>query len=164
MRRFRQQQVVRQSGRRNDVVRNMSPMGGQPPTSACVPRTKPACCASEFTSSMPLHEEPRQRKRRRDQSVLKNIEEQPSAKRRKTAPHNHPPEFWNALSKITLTRRALRELDRRTTLQKTTQEVEATNRSTRLLRSDTEKLLRTAKNGGPNLNHLRGVSVYVETP
>lgn len=118
-----------------------------------------------------------QRKRRRSlSSACDDIEEQPSAKRRKKAGivddnnnNNYPPEFWDALSKITLTRRALKEFDRRTAVEKSAVEKSAPEllaaaaveeRSTRrLLRSDTMKLRRFAQNGGPNLNSLRGVSM-----
>ncbi|KAM3424142.1 hypothetical protein BST61_g11313 [Cercospora zeina] len=102
---------------------------------------------------MPPDDDHPQRKRRRSLSTCDDIEEQPS--------DNYPPEFWDALSKITLTRRALKELDRRTAVEKTAPEVAVGKRSTRLLRSDTKKLLRFAQNGGPSLNHLRGYSAHL---
>ncbi|PPJ53260.1 hypothetical protein CBER1_11823 [Cercospora berteroae] len=111
---------------------------------------------------MPPDDDHPQRKRRRSLPARDDIEEQPSAKRRRADFDNYPPEFWDALSKITLTRRALKEFDRRTAVKKSAPEVAVGKRSTRLLRSDTKKLLHFAKNGGPNLNHLRGFSAHLQ--
>ncbi|KAM3417079.1 hypothetical protein BST61_g8655 [Cercospora zeina] len=86
---------------------------------------------------MPPIEDDYQRKRRRNHFAREDIEEQPIAKRTRTGFHDYPSHFWDALSKITLTRRALKELDRRTAV-------------------DTKRLLHFAKNGGPSLDHLRG--------
>ncbi|KAJ9161135.1 Ribonuclease H-like protein [Coniochaeta hoffmannii] len=61
---------------------------------------------------------------------------------------NFPPEFWDGLSKVPLTRRVLRELDRRNSAQTApgpaTPAVYTTDRS------------RFARHGGPDLRHLRG--------
>ncbi|KAM3421630.1 hypothetical protein BST61_g2016 [Cercospora zeina] len=72
---------------------------------------------------MPPDDDHPQRKRRRSLSACDDIDEQPSAKRRRAGFDNYPPEFWDALSKITLTRRALKEFDRRTAVEKSAPEV-----------------------------------------
>jgi hypothetical protein len=67
----------------------------------------------------------------------------------KRSPSNFAPEFWDNLSKVCLTPRALRELDRRQNNQPapkvTTPDV------------DPVDLGRFARRGGPDLQHLRGV-------
>ncbi|KAB5572199.1 hypothetical protein GE09DRAFT_1170465 [Coniochaeta sp. 2T2.1] len=61
---------------------------------------------------------------------------------------NFPPEFWDGLSRVPLTRRALRELDRRNNAQTAPRPaapaVYTTDRA------------RFARHGGPDLRHLRG--------
>ena len=74
----------------------------------------------------------------------------PPPKRIKTAKSNFPPKFWDNLSKVSATPRALRELDRR--------------KNARLVRKPPAPavhptdLERFARRGGPDLRHLRGVS------
>jgi hypothetical protein len=67
-------------------------------------------------------------------------------------PSNFPPQFWDNLSKVWLTRRALRELDRRNGTQPppgpATPAVYTTDRA------------RFARHGGPDLRHLRGVRLH----
>jgi hypothetical protein len=67
-------------------------------------------------------------------------------------PSNFPPEFWDKLPKVYLTRRALREFDRRRSAQPAlapgAPEVSTTN------------LGRFSRHGGPDLRHLRGVSIH----
>ncbi|KAJ3494995.1 hypothetical protein NLG97_g3708 [Lecanicillium saksenae] len=78
----------------------------------------------------------------------------PPAKRIKSTsaariPSNFPPEFWDNLSKVWLTPRALREKDRRNGVSPfatTSAAVSATPTS----------LARFARRGGPDLRHLRG--------
>ncbi|GAB1311857.1 hypothetical protein MFIFM68171_02067 [Madurella fahalii] len=60
-------------------------------------------------------------------------------------PSNFPPEFWDNLSKVWLTPRALRELDRRNN---------APGAQTPAVY--TKDLARFARHGGPDLRHLRG--------
>ena len=66
-------------------------------------------------------------------------------------PSDVPPEFWDELSKVWVTRRALRELDRRN----------STRPSPRPPSSAvcTTDLARFARHGGSDLRHLRGVRV-----
>ncbi len=66
-------------------------------------------------------------------------------------PPNFPPEFWDNLSKVWLTRRALRELDRRNNAQPPSAPVAS---APAVFTSD---LARFSRHGGPNLRHLRGV-------
>jgi hypothetical protein len=68
----------------------------------------------------------------------------------RTESSNFPPQFWDDLSKVWLTPRALRELDRRNSIkprpEPKTPEVYTTT------------LARFARHGGPYLCDLRGVS------
>ncbi|KAI0096279.1 hypothetical protein GGR51DRAFT_543860 [Nemania sp. FL0031] len=80
--------------------------------------------------------------------------DQPATKRIKSKDHRHrasnyPPEFWDNLSKVSLSRLALRELDRRNGIRL------ATNPK---IEEDvySEDLARFARHGGPDLRHLRG--------
>ncbi|GAB1312200.1 WW domain-containing protein [Madurella fahalii] len=61
---------------------------------------------------------------------------------------NFPPEFWDNLSKVWLTRRALRELDRRNSAQPAPRPVAPAVYTT--------DLARFARSGGPDIRHLRG--------
>ncbi|KAL6410310.1 hypothetical protein AUP68_06727 [Ilyonectria robusta] len=73
---------------------------------------------------------------------------QESSLAKSTDRHNFPPGFWDELSKVFLTPRALREIDRRQ------------NTHPRLLFTPPEAyptdLARFARNGGPDLKHLQG--------
>lgn len=107
---------------------------------------------------MATREEVNHRKRLYEASSHANEEQTRSIKRRKESSSYLPPHVWNKLSKVTLTRRALQEFDRRTKdrAYPVTREALGTNR--RLLRSDTRRLEQCAKKGGPDLSRLRGVS------
>ncbi|KAM3521659.1 hypothetical protein NHJ13051_006129 [Beauveria bassiana] len=59
---------------------------------------------------------------------------------------NFPPEFWDSLSKVWLTSRALREKDRRNSLRSPAAPIIKTAAT----------LARFARRGGPDLGHLRG--------
>ena len=111
-----------------------------------------ACCISFVV----VHEERHQRKQLRDE------DEQPqSMKRRKAAfSSGYPPQFWDTLSKVRLTRRALREIDRRSAQSRSAPVMNVTGTATsrRILRSDSHRLEKFAKDGGPDLSTLRGVS------
>lgn len=61
----------------------------------------------------------------------------------------YPPEFWDKLSKIELTREALGELDRRTKRPRTGGLVQVD--------ADNSGLTRFSRQGGPDLSDLRGV-------
>ncbi|KAK3899547.1 hypothetical protein C8A05DRAFT_46418 [Staphylotrichum tortipilum] len=63
-------------------------------------------------------------------------------------PSNFPPEFWDSLSKVSLTRRALRELDRRNSARPAPGPVVPS--------VYTSDRARFARHGGPDLRHLRG--------
>lgn len=66
---------------------------------------------------------------------------------------NHPPKFWDNLSKVWLTPRALRELDRRNDTNSSTIKTTTPSGVT------ATTLARFARHGGPDLRHLRGVSL-----
>ena len=106
---------------------------------------------------MMVHEESHQRKRLRDE------DEQPqTVKRRKAAlSSGYPPKFWDTLSTVRLTCRALREIERRTAQSRfaPVTNVTRTNTSRRILRSDSRRLAKLAKDGGPDLSALRGVCI-----
>ena len=112
--------------------------------------------AASCIGFMVIHEERQQCKRQRDE------DEQPqSVKRRKAAlSSGYPPEFWDSLSKVRLTPRALREIDRRSAQSRSlpVTNVTGTATSRRILRSDSRRLEKLAKDGGLDLSALRGVS------
>ena len=66
-------------------------------------------------------------------------------------PKSSKAEFYDSLSKVWLTRRALKELDQRTR-QRAPQRPPSVPR-----RSDLKQIQRFAKHGGPDLRDLRGV-------
>jgi hypothetical protein len=112
-------------------------------------------------------EEPKSKKRRRSSTHSEDLESQPTAKKQKSAsesrsqPRHRPLSFWNTLSKVWLTRGALKEFDRRNIEEKVqppctlTPKVEYPTGRARL------RLKRFAQRGGPDLSHLRGVRLYV---
>ena len=71
-----------------------------------------------------------------------------------TQPSNFSPQFWDDLSRVWLTPRALRELDRRNDAAAQP----AANPPAALLAVRGKSLDQFARHGGPNLCHLRGVS------
>ncbi|KAK0891091.1 hypothetical protein LTR91_024871, partial [Friedmanniomyces endolithicus] len=79
----------------------------------------------------------------------------------KRSSNNYPPDVWENLSKITLTRKALREFDRRTRENRPPQAARIQETAPRLLRSAVRRLECFARNGGPDLSKLRG---YAESP
>ncbi|KAI1109214.1 hypothetical protein F5Y14DRAFT_444877 [Nemania sp. NC0429] len=66
----------------------------------------------------------------------------------RTEPSNFPPQFWDCLSKVWLTPRALRELDRRNSIQP--------RRKPKTPDDCATTLALFARHGGPDLCHLRG--------
>ena len=107
-----------------------------------------------------VHEVKHTRKRLQDQ-VLQEDKQPRSAKRRKAAlSSGYPPQFWDTLSKVHLTRRALKEIDRRSVQSGSAPVTGATRTATsrRILRSDSRRLEEFAKDGGSDLSALRGVS------
>ncbi|KEY64855.1 hypothetical protein S7711_10778 [Stachybotrys chartarum IBT 7711] len=92
------------------------------------------------------------RNRKRPQADEPPQEHRPSKKIRAggtaQSPSNFTPEFWDNLSKVWLTPRALRELDRRNDAQPA-----AKPPAPALYTTD---LARFARRGGPDLRHLRG--------
>ena len=113
----------------------------------------------------------RQRKRARsEQHSAQQSETSPPTKRRKASPSDETPAaFWDNLSKNSLTKRALRELDRRNT-----QAVQSASRTLQkqlsiasergeidYLRSHDPRILKAwktfSRHGGPDLSDLRSV-------
>jgi hypothetical protein len=108
----------------------------------------------------------RSKKRQRDtlESVPKDSpEDAPSVKRRKRTSEagvvrgHRTPSFWNRLSKVHLSRGALREFDRRTSR---AEQPVLTPRSNLNTSSGpgTKSVKRFSRHGGPDLSHIRGVS------
>lgn len=110
-----------------------------------------------------LDETPRSRKRQRDtlESLPKDCpEDPPTAKRKHTSAAgtyrwHRPASFWDRLSKVHLSRGALREFDRRTSRGA---QLGLTPRSSTLSRPTTKSVKRFSRHGGPDLNYIRGVS------
>ena len=101
----------------------------------------------------------RPQKRQRPDSLSRD---HPSPKRIKHHPLSYPPEFWDRLSKQWLTHRALRELDRRNnTTEPNYPTVTAGGHCDipRFVKEAGRDLARFARQGGPNLFDLRGVSL-----
>ncbi|KIW39814.1 uncharacterized protein PV06_08398 [Exophiala oligosperma] len=117
-----------------------------------------------------VHDNPPSKKRRRYSSEPRSNdspEDPPSAKRKKRTLEagvvggHRTPSFWNRLSKVHLTRGALREFDRRA------------SRARQLLSTlcssidsssgpGTKSVKRFARHGGPNLTHLRGFAILTD--
>ncbi|KAK0958908.1 hypothetical protein LTR91_021123 [Friedmanniomyces endolithicus] len=112
---------------------------------------------------MLLRKENCQRKRQRDQSASKEDESRLRAKRQKRSADDYPPDVWDNLSKITLTRKALREFDRRTREKRHPHTARVQETAGRILRSNPRRLERFARNGGPDLSKLRGYAALPST-
>ncbi len=112
-----------------------------------------------YTAPMLAQGEQRQRKRGRDKLASEECSTLARAKRQKRGSDNYPPAVWDNLSKITLTRKALREFDRRTREHRHPQAARGQKTTRRILRSDARRLPDFASNGGPDLSPLRGVSM-----
>ena len=99
------------------------------------------------------------RKRQRDQSVSGDREERST--KRKAWSHNYSAQLWDSLSKIHFTRKALQEYDRRTVANQNEpiQDVRPEKPYARFRTSGPRRIKQIVRNGGPDLNELRGVSV-----
>ena len=76
--------------------------------------------------------------------------------RRHNSMRNFPPEFYDSLKKVRLTARALREFNRRNGLLRPVRNRLANHQQL-------STLARFARQGGPDLTDLRGVS-FIDTP
>ncbi|KAG5995873.1 hypothetical protein E4U54_002755 [Claviceps lovelessii] len=94
----------------------------------------------------PLMERPHHKKRQHSDELLQS--RPPSKRARCTVEDNFSPEFWDELSKIYLTTRALRELDRRNTAHSIPPHIAP--------KEYPKQLARFSRHGGPDLDHLRG--------
>jgi hypothetical protein len=107
------------------------------------------------------------RPQRRKRQAEDPLQEQISCKRSKSSrtvprPLNFPPEFYDNLSKIWLTHRALRELDRRSEDIPRSElmakpRLRRSERLAALANKSGPSLVSTAAAGGPDLSDLRGV-------
>jgi hypothetical protein len=105
------------------------------------------------------------RKRKR-QRADDSLSDQTSSKRHKSKPANYPPEFYDKLSKVWLTSRALRELNRRNEQRpppKTKPAAEAVKprgaKLAALAKLGVSEKAQFAAAGGPDLSDLKGVCV-----
>jgi hypothetical protein len=118
----------------------------------------PSC---PLTVMFVLHDSSGSKKRRRPPSE----EPAPAAKKQKAATEggrgcgHRPPRFWDTLSKIRLSRGAVREFDRRTSETRQRQRLSAPS-TIPTLPARHRPLQRFSRHGGPDLAHLRGVSFF----
>lgn len=107
--------------------------------------------------------EPSSQKRQRTSLESTTDDQSPAAKRQKSSPEKkarsgyRPPSFWDTLSKIRLSRGALREFDRRNNQTKCSPSLLPEPTTISLPGQDLHKIKRFARHGGPNLAHFRGV-------
>ena len=115
-----------------------------------------------------LNTEPRSAKRSRDSPEstppTSHNEGPPSSKKTRTEDHpihtgHRPPGFWDSLSRVHLTRGALRELGRRQALNTPEPTLVPCNCTELPREAKTHQLERFARHGGPDLSHIRGVSI-----
>jgi hypothetical protein len=112
-------------------------------------------------------EEPKSKKRRRSSPLPEDLGSQPIAKKQKftsesrSQPGHRPPSYWNTLSKVWLTRGALKEFDRRHIQEAGQGCYPPIARSKSPTGQARQRLKRFARRGGPDLSHLRGVRLYV---
>jgi hypothetical protein len=108
-------------------------------------------------------EEPTSRKRQQTSLEPTTNDRSPVAKRQKPSPEkkarsgHRPPSFWDTLSKIRLSRGALREFDRRNDQTECSPSLLPESTTTSLPEQDLHKIKHFALHGGPDLAHLRGV-------
>ncbi len=111
---------------------------------------------------MDSSEDHQQSKRTRDQVSREADEHTPLPKRRKRkVRHNHPVGFWDSISEVLLTPRALKELDRRNGQSRSAPIVHATTATTGpVLNGSKYRYLQAfANDGGPDLSALHRVSI-----
>ena len=146
---------------RNDSAARLQIQGGTKVRSRHPYESKNIRGFSEHpVSTMCLNAQRMQGKRAFDEISSVSDVQPPTSKRRRSGPSpRYPPEFWDTLSKVPLTRGALRELDRRTSEHDCTPSgrTKRTITSRRLLRSDSRRLKGLAAKGGLDLSVLRGV-------
>lgn len=131
-------------------------------------RTTPLSLNTTSDNGLLMARQQNPKRERADESSQADIE--PATKKAKTRSKiagkareswNYPPEFYDRLSKISLTRLALQELDRRTRSRRSCPSF-LTRPSARAVSGDIHPrdLAWFARDGGPDLCDLRGVSWY----
>ena len=124
-------------------------------------------CILSRIALMFVLEEPQSKKRRRSSTECEDLEPQPIAKKPKSTSasrsqyHRRPPSFWTTLSKIWLTRTALKEFDRRDTQEAGQQCCAPTPNNKFPPGRACPRLKRFARRGGPDLSHLRAVRLHI---
>ncbi|KAF5675921.1 glyoxylate reductase [Fusarium denticulatum] len=127
-------------------------------------RATPPSLNTISDNGLPMARQQNQKRQRADESSQADIE--PATKKAKTRSKiagkareswEYPPEFYDRLSKISLNRRALKELDRRTRARRS-HPSPPVSPSTGILSCTTRPrdLARFARHGGPDLRDLRG--------
>ena len=130
-----------------------------PPFHLAVPNHLFNFVVRKYRGSMPSAKAsvPHNRKRQLSEADSKtDLSPQPTAKRQKLEEHQRhrtPSSFWDNLSRQWLTRRALREFNRRTVWPAAPVPPYRTGKEIDLV-----KLKRFARHGGPSLGNIRGVS------
>lgn len=111
-------------------------------------------------------EEPKSSKRPRRSPEPEDPEQEPISKRQKSESRAQsgypPPRFWDTLSKIRLTRGALKEFERRNVHEKCRPHYIAIANIGCAKGRARQRLKRLAHSGGLDLSHLRGVSLPCE--
>ena len=130
------------------------------PTSVLASAQRPRPLLPPLISMSSTREQiPPSRKRQRTEAGLSldNPSESRPSKRLKSS----RAEFYDSLSKVWLTRRALEELNRRTSQANSPQRPASTPR--RVTRSTSIQIQRIARDGGPDLRDLRGVRLNCQS-
>lgn len=131
----------------------------------CLPSTPPISTGSNIPRIDMLEPQHSASRKRQRSELLQRKETSPPSKKQRLGPPSPsgsslPPEFWDRLSKLWLTRQALRELDRRNTQRAPSRREAARHtadyRRCRKLRISKDIKL-FARHGGPDLSDLRNV-------
>lgn len=105
--------------------------------------------------------EKRRRSSTQSQDLGPIVKKQKSTSAGRFQPRNHPPSFWNTLTKIWLTRGALKEFDLRHIPEAGPRCYTPLPSSKSLDGQARRRLKQFARHGGPDLSHLRGVRLYL---
>lgn len=115
-----------------------------------------------------LHESSSSKKRQRDFIESAPEGPTPAAKKQKFTPEtelhwdHRPPRFWDTLSKVRLSRGAIREFERRTSQTGQQRRRPVSPRAAASSVGNIQQLKRFSRHGGSDLAHLRGVSILLD--